>query len=52
MDYKLDEIYPERIKKPLAFDEIDIDDENWEAEPSEIGRVKLSYWTKKRIAFI
>ena len=51
-DYQLDKFFPERIKKPLEFDEIDIDDEDWEAEIPEIGRIKLSHWTKQRIAFI
>ena len=51
-DYQLERIFPMRIKKPLEFDEIDIDDLDCEAEPAEVGRVKLSYWTKQRVDFL
>ena len=50
--YQLDKMFPDRIQKPLEFDEINVDNSDWEKEPQEISRVKISYWAKKRIEHV
>ena len=50
--YDLGKFYPDRIKKPLTFEELQKLDHNAEQEPSELGRVHFKYFIKQRIAEI
>jgi len=44
--FKLDEYFPDRVKKPIDWEDIINEDSDAVPEPNEMGRVTIGYYSK------
>jgi hypothetical protein len=50
--FKLDDYFPQRVKKPIDWEDLINEDSDAVPEPNEIGRCTIGYFTKQRFTHI